>query len=121
MTLVDTSVWVHHLRNGNNELRRLLDNAEVLCHPFIIGELACSNLPARTETLTWLLRQPAALVARDSEVLKLIETKRLWASRIGWVDAHLLAGALVSNCQLWTYDRPLREAAARLKLSLPLP
>ena len=121
MILVDTSVWIAHFRASLPGLRQLLLDQQLLTHPFIIGELACSNLPARTETLTWLLRQPAALVARDSEVLKLIETKRLWASRIGWVDAHLLAGALVSNCQLWTYDRPLREAAARLKLSLPLP
>ena len=121
MILVDTSVWIAHFRTDLPALRQLLLDQQVLTHPFIIGELACGNLPARADTLTWLRRQPAALVARDSEVLNLIETKHLWGSRIGWVDAHLLASALVSDCPLWTHDRPLREAAARVKLSCSLP
>ena len=120
MTLVDTSVWIAHFRADLPVLRQLLRDQQVLTHPFIIGELACGNLPSRADTLTWLRRQPSALVARDSEVLGLIETRHLWGSRIGWVDAHLLASALVSDCQLWSHDRPLRVAAVRLKLSSTL-
>ena len=121
MILVDSSVWIAHFRAALPALRQLLLDQQVLTHPFVIGELACGNLPARADTLVWLRRQPTALVARDSEVLSLIETKHLWGTRIGWVDAHLLASALVSDCQLWSHDRPLREVALRLKLSSTLP
>jgi predicted nucleic acid-binding protein len=118
--LVDTSVWIAHFRADVPELGQTLIDQQVLTHPFIIGELACGNLRDRADTLAWLRRLPAAVVARDSEVMSLIEARHLWRSKIGWVDAHLLASALMSDCQLWSQDRPLREAAARLKLSSSL-
>ena len=51
MVLVDTSVWVSHLRHGNEGLQKLLHAGEVVCHPFIVGELACGNLKNRQEIL----------------------------------------------------------------------
>ncbi len=83
----------------------------------VTGELACGNLPARDETLFSLQQLRGALVAQDDEALRLIEEKRLWGSGIGWIDAHLLASALLTGCQLWTFDARLQIAARELKVS----
>jgi predicted nucleic acid-binding protein len=52
MILVDTSVWIEHLRTGNDRLKALPLDDQVLCHPFVIGELACGTLQKREEILT---------------------------------------------------------------------
>ena len=91
--LVDTSVWVEHLRRGDPTLSRLLDRGEVQCHPFIIGELACGSLRRRSEVLSLLRSLPHVLAATDNEVLTFIERHRLMGRGVGWVDAHLLASA----------------------------
>ena len=114
MILVDTSVWVDHLRRDNASLRALLDDAAVACHPFVIGELACGTLRNRHEILEMLARLPSVTVVQHTEVLALIESRRLMGRGPGWVDAHLLASALVGNAPLWTVDLPLRVAAERL-------
>jgi len=112
MILVDTSVWVDHFRARNPELSEVLGGALVLTHPFVIGELACGNLRNRTRILADLNSLPLALSATHEEVLRLIEERELWGRGIGWIDGHLLASALLSNCRLWTLDRRLHQAAS---------
>ena len=111
MILVDTSVWVDHLRSGVPLLANLLQEGEVLIHPWVIGEIACGNLRKRQQVLDLLLGLPTALVASDSEVLLLIERGNLMVRGIGYVDAHLLAAAKLSRCALWTQDRRLAVVA----------
>ena len=107
MILVDTSVWVEHLRHGLPRLATLLQAGEVLIHPWVIGELACGNLRNRQQVLELLLGLPMATVASDTEVLLLIERELLMGRGIGYIDAHLLASARLSHCRLWTQDRRL--------------
>jgi predicted nucleic acid-binding protein len=114
--LVDTSVWIDHLRVGNERLRALLQNDQVLCHPFIIGELACGNLHNRNEVLHLLEALPGTPVADHTEVLHLINTHRLYGQGLGWIDAHLLVSALRTGCELWTSDRLLHALADRVGL-----
>jgi len=111
MILADSSVWIDHLRTSNAVLEQLLAAEEVLMHPFVLGEIACGTLRNRKRVLTSLGRLPAAVAARDTEVFDLIEERRLWGKGVGWVDAHLLASALIGNCRLWSLDRPLQDAA----------
>jgi predicted nucleic acid-binding protein len=85
-------------------------------HPFVLGEVACGNLRSRSKTLDMLARLPFAVPASDEEVLGLLEQNRLFGQGLGWVDAHLLASARLTNCRLWTLDRPLRDAASALKI-----
>jgi len=117
MTLVDTSVWIDHLRSGENELTKLLQNAQVLIHPFIIGELACGNLRNRTEIMGLLADLPSITVATDSEVLFFIERQALAGQGIGYIDAHLLAAAALENqARVWSRDKRLVAAATKLGL-----
>ena len=118
MILVDTSVWIDHLRKGNALLSSLLSNASVLIHPFVIGELACGNLQNRSRILNLLADLPAGKVADDQEVLFFIEHNDLMGRGIGYVDAHLLAStSLSSSSRLWTVDRKLKDVAISLGLA----
>ncbi|MCX6559173.1 MAG: type II toxin-antitoxin system VapC family toxin [Candidatus Aminicenantes bacterium] len=119
MVLVDTSVWVDHFRLGNQRLAALLENGDVVCHPFIIGELACGNLPSRTDTLGCLLDLPRTRTAGQDEVMRLIEGRRLMGIGLGLIDVHLLAAALLDGIPVWTLDIPLKKAAAKLGLAFP--
>jgi len=114
--LVDTSVWVDHLRRGDPALRVLLSHEEVECHPFIIGELACGWLRRRSEVLMLLQRLPRVPISSDDEVLTFVERHRLMGRGIGWIDAHLLASASLAASRLWTRDRRLAEVARSLDL-----
>lgn len=116
MILVDTSVWIDHFRAGNNRLKTLLLDEQVLCHPFIVGELACGILQKRSAILSMLKALPEAQFLEHEEVMSFLETRRLYGRGIGWVDAHLLASTLLTGCTLWTLDKPLRRAAAGLDL-----
>jgi len=115
--LVDTSVWVEHLRRGSERLAEQLREEAVLCHPFVVGELACGSLKNRQETLHLLRTLPQAPVARDEEALVFIETHRLAGAGLGWVDVHLLASAALGHASIWTLDRRMGEVARRLRLS----
>lgn len=118
MILADTSIWVDHLRQGDDELARLLEDAAVAIHPFVTGEIACGQLKNRPRVLSLMASLPAVTVARDGEVLQFIERHRLMGRGLGWVDAHLLAAAALSApLLLWTRDRPLARAAAALGLA----
>jgi predicted nucleic acid-binding protein len=114
MILVDTSVWVDHLRRGGRGLETLLNDGKVLCHPFVVGELACGNLNNRAEVLSLLAALPAGPVASHDEVMFLVEDRGLTGKGLGWVDVHLLASAMLAGGRLWTKDRSLSAAADRL-------
>ncbi|MFO7761605.1 MAG: type II toxin-antitoxin system VapC family toxin [Thermodesulfobacteriota bacterium] len=114
MVLVDTSVWVNHLRDGDLYLEKLLFDGDVVCHPFIIGELACGNLRNRQEILTLLQALPAAPVVEFHEFLYFIDRNNLNGKGIGFVDIHLLASAQLGQLFLWTEDKGLKTAAGSL-------
>lgn len=118
MILVDTSVWAQHIDRHVSALTAALDAEQVLIHPFVIGELAMGNLRQRGPILSDLQDLPKVIVASDQETLDLIERGRLFGIGIGYVDAHLLAAALLSvGTSLWTFDKRLDAAAARLGIS----
>ena len=121
MILVDTSVWVEHLRAANEMLIALLNGGKVLAHPFVTGELALGDLRRRDAFLSDLRDLPQAIVASDEEVLQLIDREALFRRDIGYVDAHLLAAArLTAGSKLWTCDRRLQAVAAHLGLATAL-
>ena len=111
MTLVDTSVWVDHLRNGNDSLGKLLLKDEVACHPMVIGELACGNLKRRKEILALLHALPSVERVSDDELFFFIEQHRLWGRGLGLVDIHILASSAITQMPLWTLDSKLQRAA----------
>lgn len=116
MVLIDSSVWIDHLRRGNPLLRDLLNNSLALIHPFVIGELACSSIKNRKKSLADLAELPLAKSAAHQEVLTLLIDRELWGRGIGWIDLHLIASALLSHSQLWTLDASLRTAALSAKV-----
>lgn len=112
MILVDTSVWVDHLRSGDDQLADVLEQGLVLIHPYIVGEIACGNLRHRGEILSLLDALPVAPRATDEEARALIEARRLMGRGIGFVDVHLLAAAILADQgRLWTRDRKLAGVA----------
>ncbi|OFW26802.1 MAG: ribonuclease [Acidobacteria bacterium RIFCSPLOWO2_02_FULL_65_29] len=118
MILVDTSVWVDHLREGAPALAAALEQGNVLMHPFVLGELACGNLKNRGEVLRLLDDLPGAPMATDAEVLDLIKRRALMGRGMGYIDVHLLASvALAGTAQLWTRDKRLAAVAVDLELA----
>jgi predicted nucleic acid-binding protein len=118
MILVDTSVWIDHLRSSNEELVQLLACGQVTSHPFVIGELALGNLQQRNEILSALQNLPQAPVATEREVLGFIEQNGLYGAGIGYIDAHLLAATcLAPGTALWTRDKRLLAVSTRLGIS----
>lgn len=99
-------------------LHRLLNEGAVLMHPFVVGELACGNLKDRASILRDLEALPSVVCATHAEVMRLLEYWALWGSGIGWIDAHLLASALLSQCRLWTLDERLNRSAAGIGVIL---
>lgn len=117
MIIVDTSVWVDHLHKAVPLLGDVLENGEVATHPFVIGEIACGEIARRREVLDLLLTLPSAVVADDDEVLHFIEHYRLMGKGIGYIDAHLLASAVLTNgATLWTRDKRLNAIAVNLQI-----
>ena len=118
MILVDTSVWVHYLRDGDLTLTELLERGGALTHPFVIGELALGNLRQRELVLRMLSRLPAASVATSAEVLGFIDRNALFGRGVGYVDVHLLAATrLTAGSQLWTLDKRLNDVAIVLGMA----
>jgi len=116
MILADTSVWVSHLRKGDTTLSTLLEEGEVVCHPFIVGELACGNIKNRGEILKLLQALPMLPVITADEFLQFIDSHKLMGLGIGYIDVHLLASSRLAGVLLWTEDKNLRHAADKLKL-----
>ena len=119
MILVDTSVWINHLRRGDRVLAAALESGEVVCHDFVIGELACGRLSARAEILELLEALPRAPVVEHAEAISFVERNDLAGIGIGWIDAHLLASARLAALELWTRDARLRSAALRIGTAAP--
>jgi len=117
MVITDTSIWVTHLRQGSRQLEKLLIDAEVMCHPFIIGELACGNLKNRNEIISLLQSLPMAPTIEFDEFIFFIERNQLMGIGIGFVDVHLLASAQLTGIPLWTADKRLKSAATKLDLA----
>ena len=116
MVLVDTSIWISHFREGNSHLKELLEDESVVCHPFIIGELACVGLKNRKEIISLLKALPQVQTAESDEILQFIESRRLFGTGLGFVDVHLLASALLTKVLLWAADKPLQRAATKLNI-----
>ena len=114
MILVDTSVWIDHFRAADPRLVDALEDGRVVCHPFVIGEVALGPLRHRAEVIALMSELPAVAVVDHPDVLAFIEAHGLMATGIGWVDAHLLCAASLSGTVLWSGDRPLRRQASRL-------
>ena len=118
MILVDTSIWIDHLRGTETHLSVLLTNGQVCMHPHVLGEIALGSLRNRKIVLDSMRDLPQATVATDEEVFRFVEDHTLFGLGIGYTDAHLLAAACLSpGTQLWTRDRRLGLAATRLSLS----
>ncbi len=114
MVLVDTSVWVIHLREGNAELEKLLNKGQITCHRFIIGEIACGNIKNRKEILRLLQLLPLVTQAKHEEVMKFIETNKLMGRGLGYIDMHLAASARLAGIPIWTFDKKLEETSKDL-------
>lgn len=117
MILVDTSVWVDHLRQGNERLARLLRADEVACHSLVIGELACGSIRNRTEVLSLLSALPLLPKVADGEVLDFIDRNRLMGKGLGLVDVHLLASSTLAGVDFWTRDKKLAQVASGMGLT----
>ena len=117
MVLVDTSIWVAHLRAGHTVLESLLNDGAVFCHPFVIGELACGNIKNRSEILTLLQALPMAEFVEHEDVMKFIETRHLMGKGLGYVDAHILASSILTTVPLWTLYKRLNAIATTLGIA----
>lgn len=115
LILVDTSVWVDHFRTDSPTLRHLLDQDLVICHPLVIGELACGTMKRRSEVLGSLAALPTAPTIEYDELLSFIDTHKLFGQGLGWIDVHLLASTVLESVTLWTLDQSLRQAARKLR------
>ena len=119
MILLDTSVWVDHLRLDDALVVQVLESGQVAAHPFVIGELACGNLKSRARVIGLLQALPQLPMATDDEVLYFIEKRELMGRGIGYVDAHLLAASTISGSLLWTRDKRLKGIAAEQGVVYP--
>lgn len=116
MILVDTSMWIAHLRSENEALVKLLEEDLVACHPWVIGEMAMGSIKNRSDFLQMLALLPSLEVIKESRVMAFVESNRLFQKGIGWVDAQLLAASAVWPCRLWTADKRLAEIARELEI-----
>lgn len=117
MILVDTSVWIDHLAEGEPRLERLLNDESVLMHPFVVGELALGSLGRREIVIDALTLLPQVVRASHDEVMHFLHVERLFGKGIGYVDLHLLASTrLTPGATLWTKDKRLRLLAGELNL-----
>ena len=114
MTLVDTSVWINHIRRADERLRQLLKDGQVVSHPFVVGELACGRFANRDEVLRLLERLPALEPVSNREARLFLDAHDLAGGGLGWVDVHLLAAARLARIPVMTADQALAQAAARV-------
>jgi predicted nucleic acid-binding protein len=114
MVLVDTSVWVEHLRSGNIGLETLLNEGHVVCHLFIVGELACGNLSNRSEILSLLQALPLANHAEHEEVMHFMENYSLVGKGLGYIDMHLIVSSILTEVPIWTLDKGLKNVSEAL-------
>ncbi len=122
MILVDTSVWIDHLRKPEVKLQELLQNDEVVTHPFVRLELALGSIANREKVLSDLVLLPQVPVAEVDELFSLLELRKLYRRGIGVTDLHLIASALFDKTiSIWTRDRRLGEIAEEFGLGAAFP
>jgi predicted nucleic acid-binding protein len=122
LILADTSVWVDHLRFGDEDMRQLLHRGQIVIHPFVVAELALESIKNRAKTLALLDLLPQARIAQLNELRLTIEARRLYSVGIGFTDAHLIASVLIdSPTLLWARDKKLRKVAENLGIHASLP
>jgi predicted nucleic acid-binding protein len=120
--LVDTSIWIDFFSGQSRELVEFLQSPGMLCHPMIVGELACGMLPDRAFALRRLKNLKQSEVIDDETLLMFIEQHNLYGRGIGYVDTHLLASAMLGDSRwLWTRDRRLHAAAEDMGVAFQLP
>jgi hypothetical protein len=117
MVLVDTSIWVEHLRAGHRGLEDLLAEGKVACHELIIGELACGVIKNRREILALMQALPTVIEAEHDEAMLFIDRHRLTGKGLGFIDVHLMASAVLSDTPLWTMDKTLKAESSRLGIA----
>jgi hypothetical protein len=118
LILVDTSVWIDHLRAGDARLTVLLERNRVIMHPMVAGELACGNLRDRDTLLRLWDSLPRLPTASHDEALYFLTSNRLWGLGIGYEDLHLLAAVSLGDAvALWTRDKRLSAVAGQLGLA----
>ncbi len=117
MVLVDTSIWIDHFRNSNDQLVELLNDGEVFCHPFILGELACGNIKNRKEIIAALKALPQSSLIEHDEIMIFIENNKIMGKGLGYIDVAILASSLVTDIPLWTFDQRLNAIAKKFKLN----
>ncbi len=118
MILVDTSVWIDHLRHPERRLVHLLESGTVLTHPLVIEEIACGHLRDRLEITTLLHALPSAPVVTHTEVLELISNKTLYGVGLGAIDVHIIASAMLAQVKIWSRDKALIRESTRLNLAV---
>ena len=118
LILVDTSVWIKHLRESDKNLVRLLEHGLVACHPFIVGEIACGGIKNRYEIINLLNDLPSTDILDHNEIMEFIEYRKIMNKGIGYIDVHLLGSALVSETPLWTFDKALSKIANQLSIGV---
>ena len=119
MILVDTSIWIDHFRYGDAELRKIINDDRLLCHPFVVGELALGSLRERDAVLAFLAAQREAMIATHAEVMTIIDRHSIFSMGIGYTDAHLLTSTLLDQrSSLWTRDKRLAAAAQKVGAAL---
>lgn len=119
MILVDTSIWIDHFRYGDAELRKIITDDRLLCHPFVVGELALGSLRERDAVLAFLAAQREAMIATHAEVMTIIDRHSIFSMGIGYTDAHLLTSTLLDQrSSLWTRDKRLASAAQKVGAAL---
>ena len=116
MVLVDTSVWIDHFRNENAQLIHLLNNSEVFCHQFIVGEIACGNIQNRLEILSLLKSLPQSSIVEHEEILIFIDKNNIMGQGLGYIDIALLTSAILSGLSLWTLDKNLKTIAEKFDI-----
>jgi predicted nucleic acid-binding protein len=122
MILIDSSIWMDHFRQKNSELIDLARGKAILCHPFVVGEIAMSSFAQREIILSDLSDLPQAIVAFDDDVQKFVTRHKLFSLGIGYIDAHLLVSAqLTPGTHFWTKDKRLLAAAEKLGLAMTEP
>lgn len=114
MKLYDSSVWIDFLRETDDTLEQALRAKQVLCHPFVIGEVLLGSVAHRDELEKRMSLLPSVEKASDKEAFLLIRSKHIYGRGIGWVDVHLLASAKLTGVSLETRDKRLKQVAEDL-------
>ena len=113
--LVDSSVWVGHFKQRNDHLVALLEDGAVICHPYVVAEVACGTPPGRKAIIGMLAELESAPVATQEELLAMMDARQIYGRGCGFVDMSLLAGALLSEKTLiWTLDKKFELLAVEL-------